>query len=86
MASGKCDICDKRTAFGRSIQFQHGGQWERRAPKTNRPFMPNIQSKRMFLDGKWQRVNVCTRCLRTEAKHTQVNGSPPYPKVAAKAS
>jgi len=84
MASGKCDICDKRTVFGRSIQFQHGGQWERRAPKTNRPFAPNIQSKRMFLDGKWQRLNVCTRCIRTESKHAQAKGSP-FPKVAAKA-
>ena len=26
MASGKCDLCYKKTVFGRSIQFQHGGQ------------------------------------------------------------
>ena len=76
MASGKCDVCDKRTVFGRTIQFQHGGQWERRAPKKNRPFKPNVQSKRMFVGGKWTRMNVCTRCMRTESKHVQVKGSP----------
>ena len=76
MASGKCDVCDKRTVFGHTIQYQHGGQWELRAPKKNRPFKPNVQSKRMFVDGKWKRMNVCTRCLRTEAKHVQVKGSP----------
>ena len=76
MAAGKCDICDKRTVFGRSIQYQHGGQWERRAPKTNRPFMPNVHAKRVFADGRWQRLNVCTRCLRTESKRVQVKGVP----------
>ncbi len=81
MAAGKCDVCDKRTVFGRSIQYQHGGQWERRAPKTNRPFMPNIHAKRLFLDARWQRVNVCTRCLRPQAKHQQVLASP-YPAAA----
>ena len=76
MASGKCDLCDKRTVFGRTIQFQHGGQWERRAPKKNRPFAPSVQSKRMFLDGKWQRVNVCTRCMRTEIRRLEAKGIP----------
>ncbi len=76
MAAGKCDVCDKRTVFGRSIQSQHGGQWERRAPKTNRPFRPNVHAKRVFLDGRWQRVNVCTRCLRTGSKHQQNKGVP----------
>ena len=83
MASGKCDLCDKQTTFGRTIQFQHGGQWQTRAPKKNRSFVPNIQSKRMFIGGKWTRLNVCTRCLRTESKQRQANGSP-FPVVAAK--
>ena len=76
MASGKCDVCDKRTVFGRSIQYQHGGQWERRAPKTNRPFKPNVHAKRVFIDGAWQRKNVCTRCLRTQSKHLEAKGVP----------
>lgn len=76
MAAGKCDICAKHTVFGRAIQHKHSGAWRRKAPKTNRSFLPNVHKKRMFVDGKWQRVNVCTRCLRTEIKHVQASGVP----------
>jgi large subunit ribosomal protein L28 len=68
MAAGKCDVCDKRTAFGRNIRHQHSGRWERKAPRTNRQFRPNVQSKRLFIEGKWVRQNVCTRCMRTQLK------------------
>jgi len=76
MASGKCDVCDKRVMFGRNIRHKHSGNWERKAPRTNRTFAPNVQSKRMFVDGKWQRMNVCTRCLRTEDKKMSAKGLP----------
>lgn len=76
MASGKCDLCDKRTVFGRNIRHKHSGNWERKAPRTNRMFKPNVQSRRMFLDGKWARVNVCTRCMRTEARRLEAKGIP----------
>ncbi|MSP23072.1 MAG: 50S ribosomal protein L28 [Dehalococcoidia bacterium] len=70
MASpGKCEICDKHTMFGRNIRHKHSGRWERKAPRTNRQFLPNVHNKRMFIEGKWQRMNVCTRCLRTQLKH-----------------
>ncbi len=76
MASGKCDLCDKHTMFGRNIRHKHSGNWERKAPKTNRTFRPNVHRKRMFVDGKWQRLNVCTRCMRTEMKVMQAAGVP----------
>jgi large subunit ribosomal protein L28 len=68
MASGKCDLCPKRTKFGRNIRHKHSGRWERKAPRTNREFRPNVQSKRLLIDGRMRRVNVCTRCLRTQLK------------------
>jgi large subunit ribosomal protein L28 len=76
MAAGKCDVCAKHTMFGRNIRHKHSGNWERKAPKTNRTYQPNVQSRRMFVDGKWQRMNVCTRCMRTEAKHLAISGVP----------
>jgi large subunit ribosomal protein L28 len=76
MASGKCDLCDKRTVFGRNIRHKHSGNWERKAPRTNRMFKPNVQNRRMFLEGKWTRVNVCTRCMRTEARRLEAKGIP----------
>ena len=69
MASGKCDICDKRTAFGRNIRHHtRASKWLRKAPRTNRQFKPNVHKKRLLIDGRRQRVNICTRCLRTQMK------------------
>ena len=65
MASGKCDLCKRVPAFGRNIRHKHSGRWERKAPRTNRQFRPNVQSKRMLENGVWRRRNVCTRCLRS---------------------
>ncbi len=76
MASGKCDLCEKHTMFGRNIRHKHSGNWERKAPRTNRTFQPNVHAKRLFLDGRWQRVNVCTRCLRTQARQIEAKGIP----------
>ena len=68
MASGMCDVCEKTPSFGRNIRHRHSGRWERKAPRTNRQFRPNVQSKRMLIGGFWRRLNICTRCLRTLMK------------------
>ena len=81
MASGKCDLCPKRTKFGRNIRHKHSGRWERKAPRTNREFRPNVQSKRLLIDGRMRRVNVCTRCLRTQLKR-MAEGRPAIPEGA----
>jgi len=54
--------------MGRRIRHKAAGKWALRAPKTNRPFRPNIQRARVLLDGTLRRVNICTRCLRTLTK------------------
>jgi large subunit ribosomal protein L28 len=66
--SGKCDVCGKTTAFGRNIRHRHAGRWGRKAPRTNRQFRPNVHKQRIYVDGRATRVNVCTRCLRTQSK------------------
>jgi large subunit ribosomal protein L28 len=66
--SGKCDICGKSTVFGRNIRHRHAGSWERKAPRTNRVFRPNVHKQVVHLDGKSVRLNVCTRCLRTQSR------------------
>ena len=73
MASGKCDVCDKRTVFGRNIRHQtRGSKWVRKAPRTSRQFKPNVQKKRILIDGRWRRMNICTRCLRTQVKQPKL--------------
>jgi large subunit ribosomal protein L28 len=58
--AGKCDVCGKTTQFGRNVSFSKR--------RTNRRFKPNVQSRRIVVDGVAKRINVCTSCLRTMVK------------------
>ena len=51
-----CDICGKGPGFGKNVSFSH-----RRTP---RRFNPNIQHRRVTVDGTPKRVNVCTSCIK----------------------
>jgi large subunit ribosomal protein L28 len=64
----KCDLCGKTKQFGRHIRHAHSIGWALRAPKKNRVFEPNVHKTRLMLEGRMQRKNVCTRCLRTMQK------------------
>ena len=66
--AGKCDVCGKHTTFGRNIRHKHSGRWKRKAPRTSRTFKPNIQRRKLTIDGKTVRLNVCTGCMRTMLK------------------
>ncbi|HEY8490828.1 MAG TPA: 50S ribosomal protein L28 [Dehalococcoidia bacterium] len=63
-----CQICGKHTVFGRNIRHRHSGRWERRAPKTNRQFRPNVHKQKVVINGQPVRLYICTRCLRTQLK------------------
>jgi large subunit ribosomal protein L28 len=53
----KCEICGKTPSFGHSVSHSN--------LKTKRMWRPNIQKFIIFKDGQPQRIQVCTRCLRT---------------------
>jgi len=53
----QCEICGKKTVFGRNISHAHN--------VTSRTMEPNLQPARALIDGKVKRVTVCTRCLRS---------------------
>jgi len=53
----KCEICGKGTIFGHSVP--------RSLKRTKRQFKPNVQRKRVMIDGEMRRIYICTRCLRT---------------------
>ena len=63
-----CQVCNKHTVFGRNIRHKSSGRWERKAHKTSRTFEPNVHKQRVLIDGKSQRITICTRCLRTTLK------------------
>jgi large subunit ribosomal protein L28 len=58
--AGKCDICGKTKSFGNNVSFSK--------KSTNRDFRPNVQKKRLMINGEAVRLNVCTRCMRTLGK------------------
>jgi large subunit ribosomal protein L28 len=51
-----CEICGKHAVAGHSISHSHR--------VTNRKFRPNIQQVTIVTDGKKEKKNVCTRCLK----------------------
>ncbi|MCY0877903.1 MAG: 50S ribosomal protein L28 [Firmicutes bacterium] len=53
----RCEICDKRTGHGNNVSHSH--------KKTKRVWRPNIQRVRARINGRTQRIYVCTRCLRS---------------------
>jgi large subunit ribosomal protein L28 len=53
----KCEICGKGPMFGHSVSHSKRS--------TKRVFRPNVQRKRVMIDGEYRRVHICTRCLRT---------------------
>ncbi|MDY6907175.1 MAG: 50S ribosomal protein L28 [Chloroflexota bacterium] len=57
---GKCDICGKQPQFGHNVSHSKR--------HTNRQWKQNTHKKAMVIDGKKQRINICTRCLRTHYK------------------
>ncbi|MGH2767656.1 MAG: 50S ribosomal protein L28 [Candidatus Methylomirabilales bacterium] len=54
--SAVCDVCGKAPQFGKSISHSHR--------RTNRRWMPNIQTVRAKVDGTPRRLKVCTSCLK----------------------
>lgn len=63
----KCENCKKGIMVGR--QHKHhpgvaGGRWKKRAPQTRKVFKPNLHLARVFINGAYKRMKLCTKCLR----------------------
>lgn len=52
----RCEICGKGPATGNNVSHAHN--------KSRRRWLPNLQRVRAMVDGRVQRVRVCTRCIR----------------------
>ena len=53
----RCDICGKGKMTGHHVSHATN--------RSNRVFKPNIQKIRIEVDGRTEKKNVCTRCLRS---------------------
>ncbi|MGQ9545725.1 MAG: 50S ribosomal protein L28 [Dehalococcoidia bacterium] len=56
----KCELCGKQAKFGHSVS--HSKQY------TARRWLPNIHRTTIIVEGKKRKINICTRCLRTQYK------------------
>ena len=59
-----CYICGKGPQFGQNIRHPHSGAWNRRAPRTKRRWLPNLQAARIRVGSSVKKIKVCTRCLK----------------------
>ena len=65
-----CQFCGKRVQVGNSIARRglakpKGGIGLKTTGITRRRFKPNIQNVKAHVDGRTQRVRVCTRCIKS---------------------
>jgi len=52
-----CEVCGKDVQTGMIVSHSHH--------RTKRHWSPNVQRVRAIVNGKPQRLTVCTRCLRS---------------------
>jgi len=60
----KCDICGKTPQFGHNVSHSKH--------HTRRNWAPNIHPVSLVVGGKTKRLNLCTRCIRTQNKTAKV--------------
>jgi large subunit ribosomal protein L28 len=60
----QCALCGKGPQYGQNIRHVHSGSWERKAPRTKRRWLPNLQNARILVAGQPTRVRVCAKCLK----------------------
>ncbi|MBE7053321.1 MAG: 50S ribosomal protein L28 [Ruminococcaceae bacterium] len=54
----KCEICGKGTTFGIKVSHSHR--------RSNRTWKANVRSIRALVNGTPKKINVCSRCLRSD--------------------
>jgi large subunit ribosomal protein L28 len=72
--SRKCDVCGKGLQWGHRVSHAHN--------LNKRVWQPNLQRVRALVDGKPQRIKVCTRCLKKGLVVKNVRGSRSRPDSA----
>lgn len=55
----RCEICGKGPQYGHNVSHSKR--------RTNRRFLPNLQTGMVSMGGRMVKARVCTRCLRTHS-------------------
>jgi ribosomal protein L28 len=62
-----CYVSGKTSMHGRTHTHHRGvagGRWKKRAPHKAKLFRPNLHSARVLVGTNYQRLKLCTKCLR----------------------
>ncbi|MEI8350629.1 MAG: 50S ribosomal protein L28 [Candidatus Omnitrophota bacterium] len=67
--SRRCHICSKGAITGNSITRRgkakaEGGVGKKTTSTTKRAFLPNLQKRKVMIDGEIKRILVCTKCIK----------------------
>lgn len=52
-----CQVCGKKRTVGNNVSHANN--------RTKRQVFPNLQRTKVLVEGRTERVYVCTRCLRS---------------------
>jgi len=68
--SGRCEVCGKKAITGSSIARRglakkKGGVGKKTTGITKRKFFPNLQKKRVVINGKVTKITICTKCIKS---------------------
>jgi large subunit ribosomal protein L28 len=68
--SRRCEICHKKAISGSSITRRglakaKGGVGKKTTSTTKRKFLPNLQKRRIIINGRVKRVFICTKCIKS---------------------
>ena len=68
--SRRCQICGKKALTGSSITRRglakkKGGVGKKTTGITKRKFFPNLQRKKIIVNGRRKQVLVCTKCIKS---------------------
>ena len=66
----RCKICGKGPITGNSISRRglakkKGGIGLKTTGITKRKFLPNLQKKRVLIEGKVEKIRVCAKCIKS---------------------
>ena len=59
----KCDNCNKKQSLGHRVSHAKN--------RSNHVFKPNIQKKKIMIDGRSVRVKLCANCIKLMRKNKE---------------
>jgi large subunit ribosomal protein L28 len=86
--SKRCEVCGKKAITGSSITRRglakkKGGVGKKTTGIVKRKFYPNLQKKKILIEGKVKKILICAKCIKSgKVTFTSKDLLSPYGKKA----